>query len=413
MSVLFELNDWRLAWHGAHGTAPTEPGAALIQADQLAFGDAALAQSRLHPRGFYNQHWQLLNAEAIAVTAPGARNQADLIYRHLLEMLSALPGGKAEAVCAAVPGLLTPDQLGMLLGIMQEAGVPLRGFVDTAVLHCIDLPLPERSYCIDVHGRRGVLTELLLNDNHLTRGACNALPQMGLLGIIDGWLDLLVDQFVARTRFDPLRVAATEQQVFDQVLDWLDQGGTLTVNAAHEGSARSVDLSFEEMCARAQQRYVSIKQQVPSRSTIVLAPNAARLPGLEYYLSGHGFTVLCPQADTLWANAQQSEQLFADSAEGVRLTTALPARRAAAVETPPQAVATHLLVEHDALPMASIGQGLTQLPGTGWGWQQPIASVTVNDREALIGEPLLAGDSVRIGDTTYLGIRVQDGQAPV
>jgi hypothetical protein len=413
MSLLFELNDARLSWHDASDVRTREPGAALIEDDDVTFGTVALARSRLHPRGFHNQHWQLLNSEALSATAPGLANNADLVYRHLISMYTQLSATPASGVSAAVPGLVSADQLGMLLGIMQEASIPLRSFVDSALLHSVGLPLPERSYCIDVHAKRGILTELVQDSAILRRGACNALPQMGLLPIVDAWLDLLVDQFVSRTRFDPLQVAATEQQVFDQVLDWLAVGGSLMVEVDHQGNQRAVDLSFEEMCARAQQRYVSIKKQVPSRATIVLTPSAAQLPGLEHYLGGHGYNVLCAPIDALWKNAEQFAYLFSASSEGVQHITALTAL-ANPVAAPPQAeTATHLLANHRALAMAKLGRGLVGLTG-GWGSSQAAApEVMVNDRPTVANEPLQLGDSVVIADICYQCIRLSDGPTPV
>ena len=423
MRRLFELNDRNLSWHSDQGVVCSEPGAALVEDSGVVFGHDALTRSRLQPRGFHNEHWQLLNGEALSISAPGVHNNADLVYQHTQIMLQKLSGGPSSAICATVTGLTTPEQLGMLLGILQEAQMPLRSFADSAVLYALDLPLPEQSFCFDVHSRRGVLTELVRKDGLLSRGEVIAVPQLGLLPTIEGWLDLLVDHFVSRTRFDPLRVAATEQQLFDQVLDWLPGEAPFKPEVTHEGTQRSVDVSLEEMSARAQQRYVTLVKQIPSRATIVLTPQAAELPGFEYYLSGHGFTVYTSSAAALWSNASTHETLFTADPSAVQLITQLPMEEQSGLQTSgadtisDQRLATHLLADNQATPIAAHGNGLQALE-LGCGWTNEAiskqmsegAAVSVNDQPAQPQVPLIVGDRVGIDGHEFICIRVSDGQ---
>ena len=50
-----------------------------------------------------------------------ADNYADLVYLHLCELKPLIDG----ELILAVPGLWSADQLGVLLGIMQEAGIDI------------------------------------------------------------------------------------------------------------------------------------------------------------------------------------------------------------------------------------------------------------------------------------------------
>lgn len=416
MRRLFELNDQQLTWHSDQGVVCLEPGAALVEDTGVVFGQDALARSRLQPRGFYNEHWQLLNGEELSISAPGVRNNADLVYQHMQIMQQKLAGGPSSAVCTAVTGLTSPAQLGMLLGILQEAQMPLRSFADSAVLYGLDFPLPQQSFCFDVHNRRGVLTELTRKDGLLSRGEVIAVPQLGLQPVIDGWLDLLVDHFVSRTRFDPLRVAATEQQLFDQVLDWLPGEGPFKPSVTHDDTQREVDVSLEEMSARAQQRYVTLVKQLPSRATLVLTPQAAQLPGFEYYLSGHGFTVYTATTTALWSNASRHETLFTTDPTAVQLITTLPLNDEVTTaglevdETPTQRLATHLLAHHQAQPIASLGHGLQALVN-GVGWSTYHDAAQVNNQPIQPNVPLMAGDVVSIDGEVFSCIRVADGPA--
>ena len=123
---LLELNDLNLSWYG--GTSRVqEPGAALVEDGSAVYGSKALARARVAPRGFQDQHWQLLNSDSLAVSAPGVQNNADLIYRHLQELAkNTNPDTKPKGLICAVPGNVSNDQLGLLLGIANEAGIEIR-----------------------------------------------------------------------------------------------------------------------------------------------------------------------------------------------------------------------------------------------------------------------------------------------
>ena len=89
---LLELNDLNLTWYTEQGTRVAEPGAALVEDGAAVYGDAALARARLAPRGFQDQHWQLLNSDSLAVNAPGVQNNADLVHQHLQQLAGAASG---------------------------------------------------------------------------------------------------------------------------------------------------------------------------------------------------------------------------------------------------------------------------------------------------------------------------------
>lgn len=409
---LLELNDRKLTWYDSRGHQTSEPGAALVEDDNTVYGDQALARARLAPRGYQDQHWQLLNSDSLAVTAPGVQNNADLVYRHLKQLAQAAHYSAADndSVLCAVPGTASNEQLGLLLGIAQEAGVSISSFVNSAVLYCLDVALPSQAFCIDVQNRRGVLTELSRDPDSLKHVDSVDLPQLGMNGLIDGWLDLLTDQFVARSRFDPLRVAETEQQLFDQVLAWLPGGGTLSAAIDHQDNQRAVDISFEEASGRAQQRYREAHQKLPAQTTVVLTPAAAMLPGFANYLGGHGHTVISADSDALWNNAQQCPEL--NNPEAVHFITSLGTQAAAALSPETDSHATHALSNHTAVPLAHLAQSLATLAGsqnTGFKVTATSDGITINDQERTSEEALAPGDRLVIGDQSYICIRVDDG----
>ena len=407
---LLELNDQEITWYDNQGQRTSEPGAALVENNATIYGEPALARARLAPRGFQDQHWQLLNSDSLAVTAPGVENNADLVYRHLQQLAESVRGSDSPLICA-VPGTVSNDQLGLLLGIAQEAGINISSFVNSALLYSLDISLPGKVWCIDVQNRRGILTELKRDSQSLAQVDSTDLPQLGMNGFIDGWLDLLTDQFVARSRFDPLRVAETEQQLFDQVRAWLPRGGPLSAAVDHQNNQRAVDLSFEEAAGRAQQRYREAHRKLPAQATVVLTPMAAMLPGFATYLTGHGHTVAGVDSNTLWTNAQQCPELIDPPA--VHFLSSLTTRTVAANVEESVVYATHALRNNVAMPLAKLAQSIATLAGSdSVGYQVSAASdgITINDKHSTTSAPLSPGDRLKIGDRAFVCIQVRDGK---
>ncbi len=411
---LLELNDLQLRWFTSTGAIVRQPGAALIEDDTVVYGESALKRSRLAPRGFQDQHWQLLNSDSLALSAPGVKNNADLIYRHLqaLAELAAQQSPPSQPLICAVPGTVSSDQLGLLMGIAQEAGIAIGSFANSALLYALNEPLPAQSWCIDIQNRHAILTELKKDNNALTALNSVELPLLGMSGLIDSWLDLLVDQFVARSRFDPLRVAETEQQLFDQVRSWRADQGTFSATVDHQNSQREVSLSFDEISDRAQQRYRSTQDRLPTRSTVVLTPTASALPGFSTYLSAAGHTVINASEDAPLVNALATKALT--HPEAVHLLSSLATTTATLASAADNIHATHALAGHIAVPLARLAETMATLAGSAAaGFHVTAASenVRINGEATASSTPLRPGDALQVTDTTYTCIRVNDGPA--
>src|SRR4030095_4166352 len=71
--------------------------------------------------------------DPLAIRAPNLANLADLVYRQLRDLTQRAGIGKSDELLVAPPGTVTPDQLGLLLGVAQELGIAIHGLVDAAV----------------------------------------------------------------------------------------------------------------------------------------------------------------------------------------------------------------------------------------------------------------------------------------
>lgn len=410
-----------------------EPGAALAMPKRVAFGREALAQSRLHPRQFHNEFWHKLNGDAVAPPGPGVANQADLVYLQLTAMRGAAGlRGRAELVVAA-PSAARENQLALLLGIAGQAGFDVRAVVDAAVA-AASLHAPVGGVkVIDVGLHQAVVTELgpgasSAGAPQLRREAVREVPAAGFAKLLEGWVDAVADRLVDAARFDPLRLAATEQQVFDQVLAGIAAGAdTFAIEVRHDGHARQIDMDRSALAHKSAQRYDLLLDATGSPGTVGLSHHASRLPGLASRLAAAGHRVLAlPEGAAAAATAAHAAVLpVAAPGEGVQLVAALPARGAPGPEAPaPRTPATHLLCGNVAVPVATLGDAaehpacesagplfrLRHQDGRLWALASGEADVAVNGERLANPRPVAAGDQLRSRGAAFTLIAVP--QAP-
>lgn len=345
---VLELSDAEIALSRDGGVHYREPGVALLER-QPVFGEAALASARLRPRQFQSQYFARMNAEPVVPGGPGIANQADLVYRHLLHIKSAAGVGDEDELFVAVGSASTPEQLGLLLGIAREAKLNVRAVIDAAVAAASSAALPERCKLIDVLLHGATVVDLTLAEN-ARRDNVTEVPEVGLMQLLEGWVDTVADRFVGETRLDPLRIADTEQQVFDQVCAQVLQEGALelSIGVEHRGSERRIRLPASALADKSAQRYDLLARRIGNAATLVLTHRAARLPGLADRLrtSGHRLMLLDPDAvrDGIWECAD----ILREDDE-VTFVSSLPANSNAVApeEIPP----THILCDAVAVPL--------------------------------------------------------------
>ena len=381
-----------------------EPGVALLER-QPVFGDAALAAARLRPRQFQCQYFDRMNAEPVVPAAPGVANQADLVYRHLLHIKAAAGIGDDDELFVAVPSASTPEQLALLLGIAREAKLNVRAVIDAAVAAASSARLPERCKLIDVSLHRAAIMDLAIAEN-ARRDSVREVPEVGLMQLLEGWVDTVADRFVGETRLDPLRIAGTEQQVFDQVYAQILHEGALelSVGVEHRGGERRIRLSASALADKSAQRYDLLARRIGTATALALTHRAAHLPGLEQRLRalGHRLILLDPDAvrDGIWECA---DMLRGD--EEVAFISSLPANMEAAPpeEIPPthivcDAVAVSLGDEFDASrhPRAGAVGNAFRIVRRGSGHHV----VPGADAQVLLNEHVLAAETrISLGDS--------------
>jgi hypothetical protein len=405
VTTILEINDFELSLHRGEELLYRAPAIAIVREGNLLFGEPALRQFRLFPQQTNQQYLAKLSADPLGHPISKAANLADLVYLHLKE-LRALCG---EELVLAVPGTLSGEQLGILLGICHEAGFAIRGFVDSAVAAVSSVRVPAQVAHIDMHLQHVVITELQI-DVDLQKLRAAEVRDCGAANLMDGWVNLIADRFVHETRFDPMHTADTEQQLYNQVYDWLvgaHYSQEVSIEVSHAENRRRVELTKSQLITKALQRFRLVAEALPAHGNVILSARASRVPGFAESLKQAGCQVEVLAADAVQQGIMNHiSRIVADSGD-LRLINRLPHQ--SVVEAPERQTdpecATHYLSGSVAKPIVS--NGAVQVRGSGnelWLIANP--ELRLNGATVTRDVRLLPGDSLSSGAETYTLIRV-------
>lgn len=321
--MLLELNDVALTLREQGSILYQEPAHALVTEGALVFGSAALAGSRLHPLESNNSYLDKLSTEPLPRALAGARTYADLVYQHLLELA---PVAESAQLCISVGGNVGNEQLAILLGIAKEAGLSVGSLVDSAVLASSAQAADATLTYVDISLHHLSLTRLQYDNDSVTRDSQQLLIGCGAQGIMDGWTQLIADQFVQATRFDPLHSAASEQQLINQLNRWRQtdpaQANELPIDIELGNDARRTVVAVAALEAKTANRLQPLAEAMSSNEQVLLSTRAASFPGLATLLQSRVASVQIETSDHV-PHAMQAQQTLFETADSVRFFTSL------------------------------------------------------------------------------------------
>ena len=141
---------------------------------------------------------------------------------------------------------------------------------------------------ISVGMQRTVITHLKVSDK-IVRERVSVTPQLGLLPLSNSWIRMVAEKFLASSRFDPRKFAETEQQIFDQILAFVQSPkNNTTIETEYRGFTRQVEISKAEVIEVAQDRYASAASHLNAEEDLVLSNTTHTLPGLTDTLTQNG-----------------------------------------------------------------------------------------------------------------------------
>lgn len=376
--VAVELNDaglvlGREAGGGIELSAPS-PGCALLSGEQVLVGAEAMARARITPLYAQTRFWHRLGVERLPWTAPGVQTQADLAFAQLSQLLGAGARDPQDGLVFAAPPGYSREQLGLLVGIGNETGVPVRGLVDLGVAACAAHVSAPHVLHLDLQLHQAVVTvlELARSEGALRRTRYEILPGAGWLAIQQSLAETIATLFVRTTRFDPLHEAATEQSLFDALPRWCAQladAEEIEAEVGTAGRAHTIALARQVVLDSVEHRLADLQRLVqsarPAGQAVELCVShaAAAVPGLlERLATLRDCRVTRLPAGAAARGALECSQAIVRPADAVALVHRLPVGvpASAAAETspaldapPPQLAPTHVLHAGRAYPVSA------------------------------------------------------------
>jgi hypothetical protein len=280
--LAFELIDAALVVARQHGDAADviadAPGVAILEDQATLTGIEALQRVRVTPLLAHMNFWRGLSTQPLPRPSRSATTTADVAFAQAEKLLGRYKE-ENEAVLLAVPAGYSREQLGLLLGVINETGVPVAGLVDAALAACSLQPAPARVLHLDLELHQALLTVLEYSGGEhpgLKRSRYEIAPRHGLLGIQQTLVQFIAENFVRKTRFDPLHDAATEQRLYDQLPAWLaelQQSEHVTLSFQFADRELQLEIERAQLIAAAEAHYMELLRLV----------QGARVAGMPYH----------------------------------------------------------------------------------------------------------------------------------
>ncbi len=221
--VALEVNGAALVGATAAGVLFNEPGVALVQKRRVAFGREAAEEARRDPARSYRNYWEMLSDEPLPRPARGYRSYADLAHGQMQGLWERFRQsvGDISGVVLVIPPGVAEDRLALLLGIAEEAGLPVAGLVESGVAAVRGAAAGRACLHIEATPERLAVSRLMPRDGRIRREEILYDGRPGLRHLRAAMTGYVAGRFVAGSRFDPLDLPATEQELADRLDSWL------------------------------------------------------------------------------------------------------------------------------------------------------------------------------------------------
>jgi len=431
-TAVIDLNDAALTLTVDDEVVIRSPGYAVLDGSRLMVGQEAMDNARLLPRWTNNRFWNQLNTDPLPNAATNIRHHADLAFHHLESIWNAHKTD-LDRVFIVAPGHYTREQLALLLGMAKECGIPVRGLVDAGVAAVCGETVTETSFYLDVFLHRITLTTLTADQDIVSQSNLT-VTDAGLFTLWDRWANIVANQFVQSSRFDPLHDAVSEQNLYDNLPQWIQQFNSqrsVPFDLLLTSSKHTATVSTEQLLAACTSIYPQIVQTLRSQMPLAgsvnlyLSPHFRGFPGLMDSLSlveRVNTTLLAEQTAVRNLTAHLDDIQAADT--GVTHITSLPARRDNSKQpsrNTAEKAPTHLLMGDEAHAIGTAHR--ISKAGDLQQTEDPVAIIYKHGSEVRL-EPtgtgvsvngtninteclLATGDLVEIGDHSYRLIHVR------
>ncbi|HAK52687.1 MAG TPA: hypothetical protein DCM54_12415 [Gammaproteobacteria bacterium] len=422
---IIELNDSGIQVAVDGDLVATSPGYAVLDGEKLLVGNEGAQFSRLLPTWTNNRFWNQLNTDPIPNATGAVRHHADLAFAHLESLWEQIKDS-ADQVIFLVPGFYDRSNLGLLLGMAKECNIPTAGIVDTSLATASEQALRETVLHLDIHLHRITLTRLA-NTANLSRTDFTTVSESGIFTLWDRWANVIANQFIQSSRYDPMHEAGSEQALYNQLPGWITNLETSRSNSFNldlDNISHSVAISAEQLMAACTPLYPQIVQSIRNQvrgdetATLLMSHRFRGFPGLKDSLN------LLENVDVVELTPEQAIQGALTHAEKIipgsgtiTHVVNLPITATKVVDDIVKTRrATHMLYENHAV---SIGQSFKLSADFSNGVKQDLSArictiyprgaelyidihsaenLWINDAPATEQASLQPGDIIRVGD---------------
>jgi hypothetical protein len=292
--IAADINDAGITFLSQNELLYCEPGFALLDNAELALGSEAFRKSRLLPRHINAQFWSQLSAEPLPDQRFRHLSAADLVSRQLDKAWHSAQNN-GDRLVIAVPAYMSPEQLGLLLGICNELQLPVAALVDAAVAATRREYVDAKPVHIDISLHSALLTRMGQAGGAQPEKSA-VVEQAGLISLNDAWVRCISELFVRQSRFDPLHTADTEQLLLEQLPHWFSlaaKADSFVAEIRHRGTSHQAEIEALALVAAAAPQYQRIISQLRTlvradeTPALQLTDRAATLPGFVSMLKVH------------------------------------------------------------------------------------------------------------------------------
>ena len=430
MTALIVINDAELSiWYQQSCCYRSSAHAVLSGDDTWLFGTDARCRSRLNPRQSFDRQWLQLDQQALHRPAGQARSHADIVWLQCQQMAAALPASVSDCLLA-VPMSFGEARLSLLIGVMNAAGLKVSAAIESAALAASGSP--EATAWLELDAHQWHWQELSADDSEVYSLDAHLLSRRGLFQAEDAVMQAVAAVFLQSSRFDPLREAQTEQQLYDALPSLMAElSGQATTTVSLRSGEREYHAKIDRLTVdQALQPWRDTAAEVLSRrqGLCLVSDSLQQLPTVLQSLANEfELQVIGGEQLSLLAQSVLNQlKLNADEPQWIerlplQTQAAQPGRLAeAGANHGERQVATHVLLDDEA---RRLPEGDFVLGGADFWPEQDAASIAmrassdglrcidddnelwVNGERLQAAQLLYSGDELVCGDRLYRLIR--------
>lgn len=320
MDAVLHINDIALSLYNTESEY-SSPGYALINGDQIAFGDTASQLHRVYPSNSHNDFWFRLNQNPIQSSSKNIRHNADLAFMHLCDLRENLKDLRNCLI--SVPSNYASDELALLLGLLNAAKFNQVKLIDSALLaSSLYIDSGNHTY-VDLQLHQTVITSFN-SDIEINVTNSKSIQDVSMLAIEKALEKVVTDELMNQSRFDAHYNAETEQLLYNklpEIFSALSNNSSYNFEIEYQGHTHQVIINQESIQKALIPFYTSIKENIGSSEKIILNHFLHALPGCKTFFN----SAIYSEKESVLKATQEYSKFINNTSHEVNYLNTLPA----------------------------------------------------------------------------------------